>query len=66
MLTHLFSSSPNMAPLAALSLAGSWLASIPTGSPRPAAGVVAVAVVVLAVVLLVNALWELLKGPPNP
>ncbi len=42
------------------------LAAIPPGASRPSPGVVVAAVVFLAIVLVVNAVWELLKGPPNP
>lgn len=33
---------------------------------RPGWGVVLFVIVLLVIVLAVNAVWELLKGPPNP
>jgi hypothetical protein len=41
-------------------------ALLPAGASRPSAGVVLAVLVFLVIVLTVNAIWELLKGPPNP
>lgn len=47
---------------------GLWtvLAGIPPGSARPSLSIVITAVVILAVVLVFNALWEIKNGPPKP
>lgn len=42
------------------------LAAIPAGSPRPSAAVVIAVLVFLVLVIALNALWEALKGPPQP
>ena len=42
------------------------LAGIPHGSPRPGLGVVLFAVIFLVLVIGLNTVWEIRRGPPAP
>ena len=42
------------------------LAALPPGASTPSSGVVFFALLFLLAVLGLNAVWEIVKGPPNP